>query len=95
MSIMSARVTSSADITFHPCAPSILARRLRHAAKLLGTVELPSAQPRVVLLQTRGHLSGTMRQLERLLADVGCSVPGHVDDPLTEEHDASRIDPIP
>lgn len=75
-------------------APAELRRRLRHACVLLGAAELPTEQREQLLRRVRGHLGGTLRKLDRLIAEVtGALLP--LDEQLTERHEAPRIERSP
>jgi hypothetical protein len=75
-------------------APAEIRRRLRHACVLLGAAELPTDQREQLLRRARGHLGGTVRKLDRLIAEVtGAPLP--LDEQLTERHDPARIEPSP
>ena len=75
-------------------APAELRRRLRHACVLLGAAEVPTEQREQILRRARGHLGGTLRKLDQLIAEVG-GAPVPMDEQLTERHEAARIDPSP
>lgn len=75
-------------------APAELRRRLRHACVLLGAAEVPTEQREQILRRARGHLGGTLRKLDRLIAEVG-GAPVPMDEQLTERHEPARIEPSP
>jgi hypothetical protein len=75
-------------------APAEMRRRLRHACVFLGAAELPTEQREQILRRARGHLGGTLRKLDRLIAEV-TGAPLSLDEQLTERHEPARIEPSP
>ena len=75
-------------------APAEIRRRLRSASVLIGAAELPTRQREEILRRARGHLGGTLRKLDRLIAEV-CGAPVAFDEQLTERHEPARIEPFP
>ena len=73
-------------------SPADLRRRLRQVSVLLGAAERPVPQREAILRRARHHLSGTLRRLDALIAELP---PMTLDEQLTERHEGARIEPIP
>lgn len=85
-----------ADFRLH--SPAMLRRRLRHACVLISVVEGPDASVEAhasALLRARGHLSGTLDRLDRLIAEVLPATPIPIDDQLTAPATTRRIEQRP
>ncbi len=91
---MSAPVNPSTVDPFSGHTPAEVCRRLRHASVLISSADHPGGQREAVLLRARNLLSGTLRKLDQLIAEVSAA-PVSLDEQLTERRATDRIDPFP
>lgn len=93
--------TVAAPLTLDPLefaghSPAELARRLRNAAMLMTSAELPTDERESILRRARGAVSGTLEKLDRLIAEVNtASQRRSTLEQLTETRETARIEPLP